>query len=55
MTGPPYEMQVNMLGQRNPIPWVVKKLNGKSLAVDVDKEFDRAVEEVRKTLPSGRR
>jgi hypothetical protein len=47
-------MQVAMLVRRNPIPWVVKKLNGKSIAVDVDKEFDQAVEKVRKTLPASR-
>jgi hypothetical protein len=51
---PRYEMQVAMLVRRNPIPWVVKKLNGKSIAVDVDKEFDQAVEKVRNTLPASR-
>jgi hypothetical protein len=50
---PSYEMQVNIL-RRNPIPWVVKKLNGKSIGVDVDKEFEQAVEKVGKTLPASR-
>jgi len=51
-----FEEQIarNVQLRRNPIPWVVKKLNGKSIAVDVDKEFDQAVEKVWKTLPASR-
>ena len=39
-----------MLGPPSPLTWLVKKLHGTISLVDVDKDFDRAVELVRKSL-----
>jgi hypothetical protein len=39
----------------NLVSWAVQKLNGKTMTVGSDKQFDQAVEKVERTIQSGRR